>query len=269
MGNASPQDPLQAWIHLNKRGIFEDPELRSRVAPFPPVELRQAVSGTDNEQHFAEHGTDIFEAISSCSHRPLADFGNILDFGCGCGRLGRIFLGHPSKLTGCDIDARHVEWINENLSHMSAVKTAPNRPLPFEDATFDAVISVSVFSHITEASHLFYLRELERIAKSGAYLFLTIHGETAFQRVKTTERYFNLVGIPSEELPDAASRMYCDMYTFIRQGEGHPTDRDYDYGITFIPTNYIHRKWSRHFEIVKIASGAIHDWQDIVVLRKR
>ncbi|WP_116611783.1 class I SAM-dependent methyltransferase [Paraburkholderia unamae] len=269
MGNSSLQSAVRDWLDLNDRRIFEDASLRSRVAPFPPPELMQAVSATDNEQHFAMHGTHIFEAISKSSPKSLSEFASILDFGCGCGRLGRMFLGHPSKIVGCDIDTRHVEWINANLTHMSAVKSEPNKPLPFDDGSFDAIISVSVFSHITEVSQEFYLTELSRIAKQGAYLFLSTHGETAFRKVRTSERMFSLVGIPAEALPDASSRMDGGQYAFIRQGAGHPTESDYDYGITFIPTTYVLDKWNRHFEIVEIVPGAIHDWQDIVVCRKR
>lgn len=269
MGNSSLQNAIRDWLDLNDRRIFEDASLRSKVAPFPPPELMQAVSATDNEQHFAMHGTHIFEAVSKSSPVDLGEFESILDFGCGCGRLGRIFLGHPSKITGCDIDARHVEWINANFTHMVAVKSVPNRPLPFDDRSFDAIISVSVFSHITEASQDFYLRELSRIAKPGAYLFLSTHGETAFDKVRTSERMFKLVGIPVEALPDASSRMDSGRYAFIRQGAGHPTEQDYDYGITFIPTSYILDKWAHHFEILEVVPGAIHDWQDIVVCRMR
>lgn len=269
MNAAGTRMPLNDWLDLNNRRIFEDHTLRSLVAPFPPAELMRDVSATDDERAFASHGTDIFQAVAKCSPKDLNAFESILDFGCGCGRLGRIFLGHPARVTGCDIDARHIGWINSNLPYMSAVKTEPNVALPFDDNSFDAVISVSVFSHITEKSQLFYLDEIRRVTKSGAYLFLSTHGENALRQVRNSERMFNLVGIPRETVANASSRMYCGMYTFIGQSAGHPTERDYDYGITFIPSSYIERVWSQYFEIVQIASGAIHDWQDIVVCRKR
>jgi len=55
-----------------------------------------------------------------------------------------MFKGHPRRITGCDIDGRLVDWINGHLPHMTAVRTDPAAPLPFEDDSFDRVISVSV-----------------------------------------------------------------------------------------------------------------------------
>jgi hypothetical protein len=43
----------------------------------------------------------------------------------------------------------------------------------------------------------------------------------------------------------------------------------YQYGITFIPEPYIFAHWAKWFDILEIRRGAIHDFQDIVVLRPR
>jgi SAM-dependent methyltransferase len=98
------QMPLEEWIWLNRSGIFEDPELRRYVAAFPPSDLMENVCGLRSEQDFASHGADLFVAISKASPKPLTEYGHILDFGCGCGRLARMFKGHPHRVSGCDID---------------------------------------------------------------------------------------------------------------------------------------------------------------------
>jgi len=105
--------PVDDWLWLNGRAIFDDPLLRSYVAPFPPVELMTNVSGLTNDRDFASHGVDIFRALMQASPKPITDYRNILDFGCGCGRLARMFKGHPNRIVGCDIDKRHVSWIAE------------------------------------------------------------------------------------------------------------------------------------------------------------
>lgn len=40
----------------------------------------------------------------------------------------------------------------------------------------------------------------------------------------------------------------------------------FEYGITFIPEKYIRAHWSRWFDIKDYRHGAIHKFQDIVVL---
>ena len=267
--DAGMQMPTEEWLALNGTLCFENADLIQAVAPFPPPDLMQIVSGLTSEPDFAAHGVTIYRAIQDASPKPLSTYRSLLDFGCGCGRLSRLFKGHPGKITGCDIDGRLVDWINAELTYMTAVKTDPNGPLPFDRGAFDAVISVSVFSHLDEQSQEFYLDELSRVSSSGAYLFLTTHGERALARAFEEERIFKMLEVPAAELDKAAVGMREGRHNFIVQGSGHLTTEDYKYGITFIPAPYVNQVWGKYFEIVKIVSGAIHDFQDIVVCRKR
>ncbi|MCP2086969.1 UNVERIFIED_ORG: SAM-dependent methyltransferase [Paraburkholderia sediminicola] len=261
--------PTEDWLDLNGRLMFELPELSKHVAPFPPPHLMQNVSGLTSQADFAAHGVTIYRAIQDASPNPLIVYRSILDFGCGCGRLARLFKGHPGKFTGCDVDGRHVDWINGHLSHMTAVQTQPNAALPFPDAAFDAVIGISVFSHLDEESQKLYLAELARVSTNGAYLFLSIHGERAMQRAINEDRIYKMLEVPEIDLRNAATGMHEGRHNFIIQKNGHLTSDDYRYGITFIPASYIRRTWNELFDVVDIVSGAIHDFQDIVVCRKR
>jgi SAM-dependent methyltransferase len=261
--------PMDAWLDLNGRLAFERPELSRHVSPFPPPHLMQIVSGLTSRADFAAHGVSIYRAIQAASPKPLIDYRNIFDFGCGCGRLGRMFKGHPGKITGCDIDGRLVDWINGHLPHMTAVRTDPAAPLPFEDGSFDGVISVSVFSHLNEDTQKLYLAELQRVSARGAYLFLTTHGERALTRAVSEDRIFEMLAIPRDDLENAVTGMSEERHNFIIQPTGHLTSVDYSYGITFIPESYVRRVWSNYFEVINIVSGGIHDFQDIVICRKR
>lgn len=261
--------PTADWLDLNGRRVFEDSGLTPHVAPFPPLPLMRSVSGLTSEADFAAHGVAIFDALQRASPIPLTDFKNMLDFGCGCGRLARMFKGHPGTITGCDIDQRHVEWINANLPYMRAVQTLPDKPLPFADASFDCIISISVFSHLNEASQLAYLQELARCMQPGGYLFLTVHGDRALERALNEERIFKMLQIPHRGLRRAQTDMEKGKHAFIFQSASHLTTRAYKYGIAFVPKVYIEDVWYRYFEIVDVVQGAIHDFQDIVVARMR
>jgi SAM-dependent methyltransferase len=260
--------PVEDWLVLNGSLVFRNPQLLRYVAPFPPRTLMENVSGLTSEADFAAHGVAIYQAIQNTSPKLLTTFERILDFGSGCGRLARMFKGYAGSFTGCDIDERHVEWMNKNLSPMTAVRTQPNCPLPFADGSFDAIISVSVFSHLDEDSQRFYLAELARVSSSGAYLFLTTHGRRALRRAIQEESIFRMLDIPSAALTAAAAGMRDGKYNFILQN-GHLTSATYRYGITFVPESYIRRVWSQFFDVVSVVSGGIHDFQDINVLRKR
>jgi 2-polyprenyl-3-methyl-5-hydroxy-6-metoxy-1,4-benzoquinol methylase len=109
---------IDEWVWLNQSGIFDAPSLRRYVARFPPVDLMENVSGLKSERDFAKHGVDCFMALVEASPRALTDYRSMLDFGCGCGRLSRMLKGHPRRISGCDIDHRHVDFINNNLDFM-------------------------------------------------------------------------------------------------------------------------------------------------------
>ena len=261
--------PPDQWSELNGRLVFEHPELLEFVAAFPPEHLMQNVSGLTSRADFAAHGVTIFKAVQDASPRALSSFGSVLDFGCGCGRLARMFKGHPGRLAGCDVDARHVEWVNANLPNMLAFCTVPNAVLPFADSCFDCIISISVFTHLDEAAQHFYLRELTRCSRPGSYLFLTIHGERAMQRALSEESIFTMLAVPRDDIEAAAVGMRESRHAFILQPQGHLTTEAYRYGMTFIPAAYVRNVWIVYFDIVGIVSGAIHDFQDIVVCRTR
>jgi SAM-dependent methyltransferase len=240
----------------------------AETSPFPPPHLMQIVAGTDSSADFAQHGKDIYQALSGVSPKPLMEFGSILDFGVGCGRLARMFGGFRGRYVGVDIDKRLVEWVAGALPYVHAVATEPNRSIAL-DEQFEAIISVSVFSHLDDRTHLFYLSELRRLAMPGGYLFLTVHGERALQRAEQSPEMFRLLGIPMSGIAQSReSFTHGNGYNFVLQSDVHLTADNYQYGITFISADYIQNEWAQLFEIVHIASGAIHDFQDIVVLRK-
>ncbi len=279
--------PTDKWTWINNDAVFNNPSLRHHLAPFPPEELMLIVGGLLNEKDFAEHGVHIFEAVEKASPKRICEFEKLLDFGCGCGRLARMFKGHPYKISGCDVDIRHVRWINENLDFMDAVLTGPKPPLPFSTGEFDAIISISVFTHLNERSQDEFLQELNRISAEKGYLFVTVHGTKALERARTEKMVFDMLGIERVSLDEATYDFENGAHSFIFQQDSHLTtvgssngdsskksspvilSEPYEYGITFTPESYIRKHWVKWFEVLEIRQGAIHDFQDIVVLQPR
>lgn len=272
--------PIDDWIWLNEKGIFEKSDLLRYASPFPPVELMQNVSGLVSERDFASHGVHFFSALAEASPRDICEYKNVLDFGCGCGRLARMFKGHAHNVFGCDIDRRHIEWINHNLTFMKASVTAVHPPTPYHDSTFDMIVSISVFTHLNEESQNEFLSELYRISSPHAYLFLTVHGETALKRALREDTIREMLAVDSQLFEEAQEKFWLGKHAFILQ-QGHLTvsgtekgeqkngeiiNERFEYGITFIPEEYIRGRWSEWFKICDYRKGALHSFQDIVVL---
>lgn len=275
--------PREDWVWLNRKGIFDDPTLRQYVSPFPPDYLMRNVSGLEKEPDFASHGADFFIALSEASAKPLSDYQAILDFGCGCGRLARMFKGHPNNISGCDIDSRHIDWVEGNLEYVKAKLTSVHPPLPYSNDEFDAVFSISVFTHLNETSQDEFLCELSRISKKGANLFLTVHGKVALNRAIKEKSIREMIVVDDLLFEQAQKSFSRNEHAFIVQ-QGHLTtqrrkllslknffrreiiDEPYEYGITFVSEEYVRSHWSRWFDVLDYRHGAIHQFQDIVVL---
>ena len=173
---------LQDWAWLNRHGAFENEILRKYVAPFPPRGLMFVVSRLTREKDFAAHGVDFYQVLSEISKKPLTEYQSILDFGCGCGRLLRMLLGHPGRISACDVDPRLISWVIRRLPFVNAVLTDIQPPLPYPNATFDCIISISNFTHFSWRGQDAFLEELNRISMPEGSLFITVHGRKALRR---------------------------------------------------------------------------------------
>ncbi len=285
------QMPLEDWMELNRFKIFSNPELRPYVSPFPPIELMNNVSGLQNEQDFAAHGTDIYRALTAASPKPLSEYASILDFGCGCGRLARMFKGHPGRIAGCDIDVRHVDWINNNLAFMEAKLSKVSPPIPYEDNEFEAIISISIFTHLTEKSQDQFLSELHRVCSPEGRLFLTVHGKRALERALNEPVIRAMLDMDEQRFERAQLAFAENRHAFVLQfghlttahenlsvleratdallGSKKMVEEPFEYGITFVPEDYLRSHWGQWFEVVDYRYGGIHDFQDIVVLKPK
>jgi SAM-dependent methyltransferase len=274
--------PTEQWLHLNQKLCFEQPELRRFVAPFPPEELTKVTTGVVSPVEFAIQGGVLYTALSKASPIPLAEFPSLLDFGCGAARLARMFKGFPGRLAGCDIDPRLVAWCQSSLDYMDTRQSRVQPPTPFADGEFAAIISISIFTHLTEASQDAFLDELSRISRPDALLFLSTHGERAMSRAENEPRIRAMLNVPDDGYERARADFAAGRHAFVLQPQGHLTtlvDGDlrtdrviadaYEYGITLLPEAYVRSHWTRWFDVVDYHSGAIHDFQDIVVLRPK
>lgn len=252
-------------MNLVYRSLSADRTMQSGP-PFPPSHLMERTSGLTSASDFEDHGRTIFRALELASPFPLNSYGALLDFGVGCGRLARMFSRFPGSYVGLDIDRELADWCAANLPWVTPVISAPRQRIPLARMQFDCVISVSVFTHINAIDTEFYLSELKRLTKPGAMLFLTVHGHRALQRAASEIRIRDMLTLSPSTVDAGQAAMRDDGFYFVPLASHLATDA-YDYGTTFVAEQTIKEQWSKHFDVIEVRSGAIHDFQDIVVLR--
>jgi SAM-dependent methyltransferase len=102
----------------------------------------------------------------------------ILDAGCGTGRnLGPI-IGAGASAVGIDFSPGMLGVAHQRYGAVPMVAADLQRPLPFRDATFDAVLCALVGEHLEALSST--LTELRRVTKTpGRLVFSVYHPEMA------------------------------------------------------------------------------------------
>jgi SAM-dependent methyltransferase len=89
----------------------------------------------------------------------------VLDLGCRSGALTRHFL-QGNSVVGLDVDAAALE--KARALGIEPVQGNVEDPLPFEDASFDAVVAGELFEHLRFPDAL--VAEIERVLRPGAVL---------------------------------------------------------------------------------------------------
>jgi SAM-dependent methyltransferase len=213
----------------------------------PPEHLQRRVVGAFSPQFISSGETIVANLRQMLEHagRDLPSFTDILDFGCGCGRVTRTLHYHTrdgQRLHGTDIDPEAIEWCRRHYGDIATFDCNPHMPpTRYGDGTFDLVYSGSVFTHLPE----------DRITRPGACLALTFHG---------VHYYVHLDH-------DAKAEFERTGFVYRRSG-GTPGLPEF-YQTTWHAHDYIRNRWSDVFEIVHIAPRGLEGMQDIALCRRR
>ena len=106
----------------------------------------------------------------------------ILDVGCGTGRFMRQLSEAlpPARLFGVDLSGYYIKEASRTLAGVADVSLVVDNAerLPFDDATFDAVVSVFLFHELPRAVRRRVAAEMMRVLKPGGTL--VIHDSAQF-----------------------------------------------------------------------------------------
>jgi SAM-dependent methyltransferase len=112
----------------------------------------------------------------------------LLDLGCGDGLFAKIlFADKAVEIIGCDVSSKCVAKASLYDIYKS-VTIADARHLPYNDESFNTVISNCVLEHIPEDEKV--LREVSRVLKKGGRFIFTVPSENFVKNLKTqNEKY--------------------------------------------------------------------------------
>jgi SAM-dependent methyltransferase len=233
--------------------------LEEPVMPEPERRLR--VHGTVEKSSYLVQGAScawkIRRVLQTHFGREISSFSSVLDWGCGCGRvLQQLGVGPQTGVRGCDVDGDNVSWCREHLPFAAFDATRPDPPLPCEDASFDLVYGISVFTHLGQQDESRWLQELRRVARPGAAVLMSVHGAQAMFHSKPDPAQMD--SLCRDGILDVGAN--AALVGVVEEAQRY---RD-----VFHLPEYVGRVWSRHFELLDILPGFISSIQDLVVMRR-
>jgi SAM-dependent methyltransferase len=108
----------------------------------------------------------------------LRTCGSILDFGCGSGRIIRLYrYMRGVRLVGTDANPECISYCQEQVPGCEFHINDLEPPLAFANGSdFDLIISLSVFTHIPLEQQIIWLQEMKRVLKPNGFLLCTVVG---------------------------------------------------------------------------------------------
>jgi SAM-dependent methyltransferase len=234
-----------------------DPDLESAM-PSPAQMIR--VIGTSDTDAYRSSGATLAcrfsEFLKHQLNRPIESFDAILDWGCGAGRLTRYMIMMSPHVTGVDIDADNIGMCAEHLLQAKFLPIDRHPPTPFAENSFDLIVGISVFTHLSEANQHAWLAELKRITRPGGVLLMTISGQAQmhlYQDWGNNKQAMHHTGIHALGQNSQLRDVLADPDYYVNAQHSH---------------DYVFATWQKYFDVIDIAP-ALGIGQDVVVLRAR
>lgn len=175
----------------------------------PTTEMMKIIGSSDKE-HFITVIKQIFSDLlltSNCNENS-----NIIDLGCGCGRMAMPFtqIITNGEYNGYDVWEEGINWCKENLltknncfnftllnaqnNYYFDDDNNGNNNFKFhniKDTNIDFIFAISVFTHLNPNDTLQYFKEFSRILKPNAKAYITsfIIDEEFFEFVEKTKQH--------------------------------------------------------------------------------
>jgi len=263
----------EQWLALLIRSYTEPVINGSKFPAFPDPQLQASFVGSSGQSSLEE--AFLFYQDMKYYARQLAisiDRGaRILDFGCGWGRNYRFLLKDvsPENLIGIDVDAECVRLCQQCIPMGRFEVCGSSPPLTLKEHSFDIIYAYSVFSHLSEAVQLRWVKEFARILRPGGMLIVTtlkfahLH---VWEKLRQRGDHWATL-LSGFELGKAEEQFRSGGFLFCGTGGGGVRSADF-YGEAIISPGHVQRAWSPDLQLVAYLDDPVRRPQALIVARK-
>lgn len=218
----------------------------------------------DGPSVFVSQGSRMAAVVAAAVNvfLPVQDWDsmNVLDFGCGNGRVAlplSFYYGRPNFC--CDVDPEVVAHLAGNLPKAEVAVSPFFPPTQFSSDFFDVLYSISIFTHLPGDSQRAWLEEFFRIVKPGGLALISTSGYQALSVRRDLRKMADWVDVSDEDLAREG---------MIYRPTPKPPGVTGDYGYTAHSPDWIRKHWDGLFTYLGCWQCAIDGVQDLHILMK-
>lgn len=131
-----------------------------------------------NQENFIQAGTQIFSVIEEKikKAKPGVDIStmDILDFGCGVGRVVLPFqYKYHRPNHACDLKKAYIDYLQEVCPQCNSIRVGASPPLPYPNRSFDVFYAISVWTHMSWKNGKAWLEEVRRLLRPGGIAIIS------------------------------------------------------------------------------------------------
>jgi hypothetical protein len=258
--NEIPLDVF-GYLHLLDEEVY--PNLTKFLPTMAPKEVQLAWTGVGDRTLLLQSLSFVKAVVSFHEKMGTSDLqkARLLDFGCGWGRLLRLFFKYipESNLFGVDpmdqsLKQCAIHRVRGNLAQSDYLC----RSLPFNDTKFDLVIAFSVFTHLSKRAMNEALCTIRSRVTDNAIFAVTVRPANYW---KVSKQYDN----KDINVEEYIKKHNTEGFVFYPHNCS-PIDGDITFGDSSMSLNYIKENW-HGWEVVATDVSLLDSSQIIVFLR--
>lgn len=160
------------WAPLNHLQRRQYGQVWDSLATSPRVPEVAAADVSDEE----DLGPSTLQCVQNLSELvSLGPDDDVLEIGCGAGRIGLAIAPRCRLWTGVDISPKMLAYASDRLGALKNVRLFLLRKVGlehFSGNSFDVVYATSTFGHLDEMDRFRYVEEAARVLRPGGRLLL-------------------------------------------------------------------------------------------------
>lgn len=271
----------EAWLHVLVSSL-RLPQIDNVTMPgFPDPALQNEIHGHSGDVSLHEAYLFFREVKAYCRYagREVTASTRLLDFGCGWGRILRLFMKdvRPENLLGIDSTSRFLLEARRFNPALAFLQGGISPPTVLSSASLDLVVSWSVFSHLDEFLAGHWIREFHRLLLPGGLAVITTQSRR-FIAFCAEQRARRAAGIRLEHgwydlcadsfLDEARANARYDAGRFLHATPVKRPHPGSHYGEAIIPRAYVTQRWGELFRVVEFLDDPTRLPQVMIVLQK-